>query len=303
MARAARSRVSRSALKSSDAAMIGKSRASTQPSAIVAVRAVDLDVVLVPALELLHRLFDDLDAVVLAHRLRGEVRVRAGAVPVALDRLRVERGADAEVLADAVEEPARQPELVGDVGRADGADLELPLSGHDLGVRADDVDPGAHARLGMRLDDLAPEDLVAADAAVVAALRRGEAVVGPAERPVALEEGVLLLDAEPGVVLFVLFDDLAQPRSRVRPVHAAVRVQHFAEDEEVALAVQRVRDVLDRTEEKVAEMTARLHRAGAVVAPLGDVVEMLDRVDDLRLRAELGRRPLAVNPYIFCGDF
>src|SRR6266516_21587 len=69
------------------------------------------------------------------------------------------------------------------------------------------------------------------------------------------------------------------------------------------LAVQRVGDVLDRTQEKVAEMTARLHRAGAVVAPLWNVVEMLDRVDDLRLRAELRRGPLAVNPYVFCGDF
>ena len=78
----------------------------------------------------------------LAHRLRREVGVRARAVPVALDRLRVERRGDAEVLGDAVQQPARDPQLVGDVERAERADLELPLAGHDLGVDAGDREAG-----------------------------------------------------------------------------------------------------------------------------------------------------------------
>jgi len=45
-------------------------------------------------------------------------------------------------------------------------------------------------------DHLAPEDLVGADAAVVVALRRGEAALGPSQRMVALEERVFLLDPE-----------------------------------------------------------------------------------------------------------
>ena len=101
--------------------------------------------------------------------------MRAGAVPVALDRLRVERGRDAEVLGDAVEQPAGDPQLVGDVERAERADLELPLAGHDLGVDAGDAEAGVEARLEVRLDDVTAEDLVGADAAVVEALRGGEA--------------------------------------------------------------------------------------------------------------------------------
>ena len=90
------------------------------------------------------------------------------------DRLRVERRRDAELLGDAVQQPARHPELVGDVERRQRPDLELPLAGHHLGVDARDAEPGLEARVEVRLDDVAAEHLVGADAAVVEALRRGE---------------------------------------------------------------------------------------------------------------------------------
>jgi hypothetical protein len=54
------------------------------------------------------------------------------------------------------------------------------------------------------LDDLTTVDLVVADAAVVAALGGGEAGRREAERTAVLEERVLLLEAEPRVVLLVL---------------------------------------------------------------------------------------------------
>ena len=149
----------------------------------------------------------------LAHRLRREVRVRAGAVPVAADRLRVERGAGLEVLGDAVEQPAGHPELVADRGRGEDPDLELPLAHHHLGVGALDREPGVHARLGVRLDDRAADDLGRADAAVVRALRGGEPALGPTERVAVLQEGVLLLDAEDRLLVGVLLGD----RRRTRP--------------------------------------------------------------------------------------
>ena len=107
----------------------------------------------------------------------------AGAVPVALGGLGVEGGGDAVVLADPVEQPAGDPQLVGDFEQAERADLELPLSGHDLGVDARDRQAGGEAGLEVILDERAAVDLVLADAAVVAALRLGvagrrEAVAG-----------------------------------------------------------------------------------------------------------------------------
>ena len=64
----------------------------------------------------------------------------------------------------------------------------------------------------MRLDDVAAEDLVGADAAVVEGLRRGEAVRREAERAAVLEERVLLLDAEQRLLVGVLLGDRAQQR-------------------------------------------------------------------------------------------
>ena len=120
---------------------------------------------------------------------------------------------DAEVLGDA-EAAASGRSRAGrrSSAGAQDADLELPLAHHHLGVGALDREPGLDARQRVRLDDLAAGHLVAADAAVVRALRRGEAVLGPAQRAAVLEEGVLLLDAEPRLEVGVLLGDLGAAR-------------------------------------------------------------------------------------------
>ena len=97
------------------------------------------------------------------------------------------RDDDVVVLGDAVQQPAGDVQVVADLERRRRADLELPLAGHDLGVGAADHEAGVDARLGVLLDDVAAEDLVGADAAVVAALRGGEAAGREAERPAVLE--------------------------------------------------------------------------------------------------------------------
>src|SRR2546430_2187564 len=53
---------------------------------------------------------------------------------------------------------------------------------------------------------------------------------------------------------------------------------------------------------QVAEVTGGLEGARSVIAPVGDVAQRLHRVDDLRLRAELRRRLLSVNPNVFGRD-
>ena len=77
------------------------------------------------------------------------------------------------------------------------------------------------AVLQVRLDDRAAEHLVGADAAVVAALRGREAVVGQPSGLMPSKKRVLLLEAEPGVVVLVLLGDLAASRARVRRVRLA----------------------------------------------------------------------------------
>jgi hypothetical protein len=52
------------------------------------------------------------------------------------------------------------------------------------------------------LNQISRKDLSSTDTAVVGSLRAGVAALGPSERPsIGVEEGVLLLESEPGLVL------------------------------------------------------------------------------------------------------
>ena len=126
------------------------------------------------------------------------------------------------------------------IAGAQDADLELPLALHDLGVRALDRQPCLHAGRRVALDDLAPDDVVGADRAVVGALRCGEADLGPAEWPALLEERVFLLDAEHRFLVGVLLGDLDARRPGVRRVRREVGEQDLAEHEHVLAAPERV---------------------------------------------------------------
>ena len=125
----------------------------------VVVLAVDRDVFVVPLRELLDRSLNRLDTALFTHLLRRVVGVAAGAVPVALEWLRVERNLDAPLLGDADEEIASHPEVVTHGDTLTWANLELPLGGHDLGVDAGDVDACVEARAVVRLDEVTGEDL------------------------------------------------------------------------------------------------------------------------------------------------
>src|SRR6056297_402088 len=177
--------------------------------------------------------FDVLVAAVLAHLLGGEVGVGAGAVPVALGGLGIECRRDAVVLADPVEEPASDPELVGDFEQPERADLELPLSWHHFGIDAGDRESSCEAGLEMILDEGASVDLVLADAAVVAALwlrvPGGREAVGP---PV-LHQGEFLLDTEHRLVLLVLPGGLDRGGPCVGRMRLAVDEHDLAHDEHV----------------------------------------------------------------------
>lgn len=145
----------------------------------------------------------------------------------------------------------------------------------------------------MLLDDLAAEDLVGADTAVVAALRGREAALGEAERALPVEEGVLLLDAEDGLLARELLGDRAQQGPGVRLVRGHVDVEDLAEHEDVVAAADRVRALEDRLQHAVGGMALGLAGAGAVEAPdarLGTVRE------DLGLGPQLGGRLGAVDP-------
>src|SRR5690606_30764080 len=101
----------------------------------------------------------DAGVVVLAHELGREVGVAPGTVPVARHGLGIDGGGDVEVLGDAVQQPSGDPHVVADLDDAGGADLELPLTHHHLGVDAGDLQAGLEAGVEVGLDDVAAVDL------------------------------------------------------------------------------------------------------------------------------------------------
>ena len=139
---------------------------------------------------------DVLPTTVCPHGSSGEVGVATRTVPVAQHGLGFERGEHAKVLGDAEEQPAGNPQLVGDFQRRQGANLELPLRHHDFGIGSFDGQTGSDARSGVGLDDVTTRHTVATDAAVVRTLRCGVTVLGPAVWSTVLNEGVLLLEAK-----------------------------------------------------------------------------------------------------------
>lgn len=135
--------------------------------------AVLLDALDVVRLELLEGSLDVGHATFDTHLLGRDVGVQAGAVPVAGDGLGVPRDLGAKVLRNTGEEEAGDPEVVTHVDALDGANLELPLGGHDLGVGARDADASVETGLVVGLDDVALDDLAGAYTAVVGALAGG----------------------------------------------------------------------------------------------------------------------------------
>src|SRR6266508_2085498 len=259
--------------------------------ALLDAEAVVRDVKVVPRAERFGR--GDARVVVAAHLVRREVRMRSRAVPVAADRLRIERGADAERLADAVQEPAREPQLVADLGRAQRPDLEFPLPGHDLGVDARYLEPGLEARVEMRFDDLTAEHLVRADAAVIPALWRGEPTVREAERPRATEERVLLLDPEPRVEGRETLGHLGIRSPHVRGMRLATDEHDLAQDEQIVAPADGIRTGEDGLEDAVRAVARCLLRARTVETPDGRLLALRH---DLGLRTHLLRRLGPVDP-------
>lgn len=95
--------------------------------------------------------FDGSHATISAHALSGVVGMGTGAVPVTLHGLGSKRGNNSKLLTQAVQKPASNHDLVTSFKRPSGANLELPLTRHHLGVDARDGEPSLDAGVKMSL--------------------------------------------------------------------------------------------------------------------------------------------------------
>lgn len=74
--------------------------------------AVDLDVFRMALLQFLHSLFNVFHTAFFTHLLGGDIRVEAGAVPIARNWLGGEGDFGAEFFGDTVEQPSGNPEFI-----------------------------------------------------------------------------------------------------------------------------------------------------------------------------------------------
>ena len=119
----------------------------------------------------------------------------------------------------------------------------------------------------MRLDNVATRHLGATNTAVVRALRGGKAHFRPSVGTAVLEQGVLLLDAEPGVEALVGGGGRDERSASVGGVRGEVGVQHFTEHQDVVATTQRVGAGEHRLEDAVRGKSRGLVGAGTVKTP------------------------------------
>lgn len=160
-----------------------------------------------------------------------------------------------------------------------GANLVLPLGGHDLSVDTGDVDTGVQAGTVVSLDDVTAVDLAGTDTTVVRTLGTGETTTGPAVGPaISTEEGVLLLKTEPELFLGVGLHQAGSIVAVVELVGASIGVPGLAKNEDVVTLAEGVGEDSDGAEVDIGVVTGGLAGGGTVEVPLG---ELLDRLNGL----------------------
>lgn len=125
----------------------------------------------------------------------------------------------------------------------------------------------------MGLDDVTAVDLSGTNSTVVGSLGSGETSLGPSVRSTELiEEGVLLLQSEPGLEVLVGLHQLGALVTVVELVGGSIRVPALAKNEDVVAAAEGVGEESDGAEVDVGVSTGSLGGGGTVEVPLGKLV-------------------------------
>ena len=117
--------------------------------------------------------------------------------------------------------------------------------------------------------------------AVVGALGAGETTLRPAVwGSVHVEEGVLLLDTEPGLLLLDLVHDLLRVVAVVGPVGSAIVVVALGKDKDVVTTTEGILEDGSGTEVDVRVVARSLVGGGTVKVPDTEVVNGGDLLGD-----------------------
>ena len=149
-----------------------------------------------------------------------------------------------------------------------GANLEFPLTGHDLGVDTGNINAGIQASLVVSLDNVSAVDPACPDTTVIRTLRTGETALGPAVWPtIRTQKSVFLLETEPEMVFGVGVHQSLGLMTVIELVGASIRIPCLAKNEDVLAATERVWVFRDRSDVDVRVITWRLASRRTVKVP------------------------------------
>jgi hypothetical protein len=153
-----------------------------------------------------------------------------------------------------------------------GADLEFPLSRHNLSISTRDENAGVQAGLVMSLDDISAEDLSRAHTTIVWTLRTWETIDWPAIRSVGhIKECVFLLKTEPRLMFLVCLHELGGLVAVVELVRGSIGIPTFGQDQDVWDTTKRIREDSNRPEIDIRVVAWSLSSRGAIEVPFWKV--------------------------------
>jgi len=155
--------------------------------------------------------------------------------------------------------------------------LEFPLSRHNLSVSTRDLDTSEQASLEVSLDNISAEDLSGTNTTVVWTLWAWETSDWPAIWSVVhVEKGVLLLKAEPWLVVCVGFHKLSTLMAVVELIGGAVRVPALSDDQNVGGTTEWVGEDGDGSEVNIGVVAWSLSGRAAVEVPFWEIFNLED---------------------------
>jgi hypothetical protein len=117
--------------------------------------------------------------------------------------------------------------------------------------------------------------------AVVGTLGSGETTLGPSVgRAIGVEEGVLLLETEPGDLLLCLLHDLVGMVAVVGPVGGAIVVVGLCKDEDVVTATEGILEDRGGTKVDIGVVSGSLVGGGAIEVPDTELADVGDLLGD-----------------------
>jgi hypothetical protein len=153
--------------------------------------------------------------------------------------------------------------------------LELPLSGHNLGIGTRDLYTGEQTSLVVSLDNVSAVDLASTNTTVVWALWAGITANWPAIRLVkGVKKGVFLLETEPWLVDLVGLHELGTLMTIVELVWGSIGIPALGNNQNVGSATEWVGEDGNGPKVNIRVVAGSLASRAAIEVPLGKVLNL-----------------------------